>query len=37
MMEQYACIVSIFSRAGMLKDALELVNKMPFEPNASIY
>uniref|UniRef100_A0ACD5XKB5 Uncharacterized protein n=1 Tax=Avena sativa TaxID=4498 RepID=A0ACD5XKB5_AVESA len=36
-MEQYACMVSVLSRAGMLKDALELVNKMPFEPNAKVW
>jgi pentatricopeptide repeat protein len=35
-MEQYACMVSVLSRAGMLKDALELVNKMPVEPNARV-
>ncbi|CAL4938856.1 unnamed protein product [Urochloa decumbens] len=35
-MEQYACMVSALSRAGMLKDALELVNSMPFEPNAKV-
>ncbi|KAM0841750.1 hypothetical protein ACQ4PT_058813 [Festuca glaucescens] len=36
-MEQYACMVSVLSRAGMLKDALELVNNMPFEPNAKVW
>uniref|UniRef100_A0A453IC27 Pentacotripeptide-repeat region of PRORP domain-containing protein n=1 Tax=Aegilops tauschii subsp. strangulata TaxID=200361 RepID=A0A453IC27_AEGTS len=36
-MEQYACMVSVLSRAGMLKDALDLVNKMPFEPNAKVW
>jgi pentatricopeptide repeat protein len=36
-MEQYACMVSAFSRAGMLNDALELVNSMPFEPNAMVW
>jgi pentatricopeptide repeat protein len=35
-MAQYACMVSVLSRAGMLKDALELVNKMPVEPNARV-
>jgi pentatricopeptide repeat protein len=35
-MEQYACMVSTLSRAGMLKDAVELVNSMPFEPNATV-
>ncbi|CAM0872610.1 unnamed protein product [Alopecurus aequalis] len=36
-MEQYACMVSVLSRAGMLKDALEILNKMPFEPNAKVW
>ncbi|KAJ1297667.1 hypothetical protein BS78_01G394400 [Paspalum vaginatum] len=36
-MEQYACMVSALSRAGMLKDALELINSMPFEPNAKVW
>ncbi|KAG2541608.1 pentatricopeptide repeat-containing protein At2g37310 [Panicum virgatum] len=36
-MEQYACMVSALSRAGMLNDALELVNSMPFEPNAKVW
>ncbi|KAF8683755.1 hypothetical protein HU200_044688 [Digitaria exilis] len=36
-MEQYACMVSGLSRAGMLKDALEIVNSMPFEPNAKVW
>ncbi|KAI4994762.1 hypothetical protein ZWY2020_034403 [Hordeum vulgare] len=36
-MEQYACMVSLLSRAGMLKDALDLVNKMPFVPNAKVW
>ncbi|KAG8063824.1 hypothetical protein GUJ93_ZPchr0003g17878 [Zizania palustris] len=35
--EQYACMVSALSRAGMLKEAVELVNKMPFEPNAKVW
>jgi hypothetical protein len=39
MMEQYTCTVSELSRAGIFKDAdaLELVNKMPFEPNAKVW
>ncbi|CAN6301305.1 unnamed protein product [Urochloa humidicola] len=36
-MEQYACMISALSRAGMLKDALELVSSMPFEPNAKVW
>uniref|UniRef100_A0A0D9VSP3 Uncharacterized protein n=1 Tax=Leersia perrieri TaxID=77586 RepID=A0A0D9VSP3_9ORYZ len=35
--EQYTCMVSALSRAGMLKEAVELVNKMPFEPNAKVW
>uniref|UniRef100_A0A0E0KC70 CDP-diacylglycerol--glycerol-3-phosphate 3-phosphatidyltransferase n=1 Tax=Oryza punctata TaxID=4537 RepID=A0A0E0KC70_ORYPU len=35
--EQYACMVSALSRAGMLKEAVKLVNKMPFEPNAKVW
>jgi pentatricopeptide repeat protein len=35
-MEQYACMVSMLTRAGLLKDAVELVNSMPFEPNAKV-
>ncbi|KAF0903951.1 hypothetical protein E2562_030085 [Oryza meyeriana var. granulata] len=37
LIEQYACMVSALSRAGMLKEAVELVNKMPFEPNAKVW
>ncbi|KAG2552768.1 hypothetical protein PVAP13_9KG482900 [Panicum virgatum] len=36
-MEQYACLVSALSRAGMLNNALELVNSMPIEPNAKVW
>jgi hypothetical protein len=31
-----ACMVSTLSHARMLKDAVELVNSMPFEPNATV-
>ncbi|TVU47474.1 hypothetical protein EJB05_07077, partial [Eragrostis curvula] len=37
MMEQYTCMVSTLSRARMLKDAIELINSMPFEPNAKLW
>ncbi|KAL6645778.1 hypothetical protein ACP70R_017386 [Stipagrostis hirtigluma subsp. patula] len=30
-------MVSAFSRAGMLKDAVELVKNFPFEPNAKVW
>ncbi|XP_040377838.1 pentatricopeptide repeat-containing protein At2g37310 [Oryza brachyantha] len=35
--EQYACMVSALSRAGMLREAVDLVNKMPLEPNAKVW
>ncbi|XP_072958959.1 pentatricopeptide repeat-containing protein At2g37310 [Typha angustifolia] len=35
--EHYACMVGVLSRNGMLKEAFELVNKMPFEPNAKVW
>ncbi|XP_077251962.1 putative pentatricopeptide repeat-containing protein At3g23330 [Tasmannia lanceolata] len=30
----YACMVDILARAGMLKEAAEMIDKMPFEPVA---
>ncbi|CAN6461711.1 unnamed protein product [Victoria cruziana] len=36
-MEHYACVVDLLSRAGHLKEALEFVRGMPFEPDASIW
>lgn len=35
--EHYACVVNLFSRAGRLKEALELVEEMPFEPNEIVW
>ncbi|KAF5186793.1 Pentatricopeptide repeat-containing protein [Thalictrum thalictroides] len=35
--EHYGCMVDMFSRTGLVYKALELVHKMPFEPNAVIY
>ncbi|PIA42480.1 hypothetical protein AQUCO_02000138v1 [Aquilegia coerulea] len=35
--EHYGCMVDLFSRAGLVNKAFELVRKMPFEPNPVIY
>ncbi|XP_010272360.1 PREDICTED: pentatricopeptide repeat-containing protein At5g04780-like isoform X2 [Nelumbo nucifera] len=37
MQEHYACMVDLLGRAGRLDEAVELVNKMPFEANASVW
>ncbi|PWA42819.1 Pentatricopeptide repeat-containing protein [Artemisia annua] len=34
--EHYGCMVDLFSRAGLVKEALEFVNNMPIEPNPII-
>ncbi|XP_071721161.1 pentatricopeptide repeat-containing protein At4g21065-like [Rutidosis leptorrhynchoides] len=35
--EHYGCMVDLLSRAGLVKQALEFVNKMPIEPNPIIW
>ncbi|KAA8521554.1 hypothetical protein F0562_012227 [Nyssa sinensis] len=35
--EHYGCMVDLFSRAGLVKEALEFVQKMPIEPNPIIW
>nr|XP_016494163.1 PREDICTED: pentatricopeptide repeat-containing protein At4g02750-like [Nicotiana tabacum]XP_016494164.1 PREDICTED: pentatricopeptide repeat-containing protein At4g02750-like [Nicotiana tabacum]XP_016494165.1 PREDICTED: pentatricopeptide repeat-containing protein At4g02750-like [Nicotiana tabacum]XP_016494166.1 PREDICTED: pentatricopeptide repeat-containing protein At4g02750-like [Nicotiana tabacum] len=35
--EHYACMIDVLGRAGKLNDAIDLVNKMPFEANASVW
>ncbi|PIA63361.1 hypothetical protein AQUCO_00201001v1 [Aquilegia coerulea] len=35
-MEHYACAVDLFGRAGRLDEAKELVESMPFEPDAMV-
>ncbi|KAK1425961.1 hypothetical protein QVD17_14628 [Tagetes erecta] len=35
--EHYGCMVDLFSRAGLVKEALEFVNKMPIDPNPVIW
>ncbi|OVA11522.1 Pentatricopeptide repeat [Macleaya cordata] len=37
MQEHYACMIDLLGRAGLLNEALELVNKMPFEADASVW
>eukprot|EP01018_Ginkgo_biloba_P028329 Gb_03597 [translate_table: standard] len=34
--EHYACVVDLLGRAGRLDEAYDIINKMPFEPTASI-
>jgi pentatricopeptide repeat protein len=36
-MEHYACIVDLLGRAGHLDEAHALINKMPFQPNATVW
>lgn len=36
-MEHYGCMVDLLSRAGLIKDALEFVQKMPIKPNPIIW
>ncbi|VVB08432.1 unnamed protein product [Arabis nemorensis] len=35
--EHYACIVELLCRAGMIKEAKDIAEKMPFEPNSHIW
>ncbi|GJM85416.1 hypothetical protein PR202_ga01862 [Eleusine coracana subsp. coracana] len=35
--EHYACMIDLLGRAGKLEDAMELVNSMPFQPNAAVW
>lgn len=32
--DHYNCMIDIYSRAGRLKEALDLINSMPFDPDA---
>ncbi|KFK38798.1 hypothetical protein AALP_AA3G161600 [Arabis alpina] len=36
-LEHYACLVDILGRAGKIKEAVEVVETMPFKPSASIW
>ncbi|MED6196068.1 hypothetical protein PIB30_043842 [Stylosanthes scabra] len=35
--EHYACMVDLLGRSGRLKEAKELIEKMPFKPNTGIW
>lgn len=35
--EHYGCMVDLFGRAGLVKEALDFVQKMPIEPNPIIW
>ncbi|OMO81078.1 hypothetical protein CCACVL1_12627 [Corchorus capsularis] len=35
--QHYGCMIDLLGRAGQLREALELVNQMPFKPNAAIW
>nr|ABK26521.1 unknown [Picea sitchensis] len=35
--EHYSCMVDLFGRAGCLDEALNFINQMPVEPNASVW
>ncbi|KAG6492248.1 pentatricopeptide repeat-containing protein At2g37310-like [Zingiber officinale] len=36
-MEHYACMVGVLSRGGMIREAAEFIEKMPFEPNCKVW
>jgi pentatricopeptide repeat protein len=35
--EHYACMVDLLGRSGRLKEALDIIKKMPLEPDASVW
>ncbi|KAF8396662.1 hypothetical protein HHK36_018287 [Tetracentron sinense] len=35
--EHYACMVGVFSRAGMLSEAAEFISEMPIEPSPKVW
>ncbi|XP_041006643.1 putative pentatricopeptide repeat-containing protein At1g10330 [Juglans microcarpa x Juglans regia] len=35
-MEHYGCIVDLLGRAGLLKEATDIISSMPFEPDGSV-
>lgn len=37
LVEHYACMVGVLSRAGKLSDAVEFISKMPIEPTAKVW
>ncbi|KAH6764788.1 hypothetical protein C2S52_013760 [Perilla frutescens var. hirtella] len=35
--QHYGCMVDLFGKAGLLSDAYELINTMPYQPNAVVW
>ncbi|KAL8538409.1 hypothetical protein ACS0TY_000420 [Phlomoides rotata] len=35
--DHYTCMIDLLGRAGRLTEAVDLINKMPFEPHSAIY
>lgn len=35
-MEHYGCIIDLLGRAGLLKEATDIISSMPFEPDGSV-
>lgn len=35
--EHYSCMVDLLGRAGKLKEAIDMIEKMPFKPHAAIF
>ncbi|CAK9179038.1 unnamed protein product [Ilex paraguariensis] len=36
-MEHYACMIDLFGRAGRLEEAFQIINSMPFNPDAGVW
>ncbi|XP_027344168.1 pentatricopeptide repeat-containing protein At2g27610 [Abrus precatorius] len=36
-MEHYSCMIDLYSRAGMLGKAMDIINGMPFPPGATVW
>lgn len=36
-MEHYSCMVDLYSRAGMLEKAMDIINRMPFAASATVW
>ncbi|KAK9706727.1 hypothetical protein RND81_07G147900 [Saponaria officinalis] len=36
-LEHYACMIDILARSGKLREALKILNEMPYEPNGAIW
>ncbi|CAJ2672998.1 pentatricopeptide repeat-containing protein At2g27610-like [Trifolium pratense] len=36
-MKHYSCMIDLYSRAGMLEKAMDIINEMPFPPGATVW